>query len=73
MGMKLYIWHDVLCDYTCGMIVAMTENVEQARAVVLRQAKKRGEEWRYQYLADGIAGRPKVFRSPGAAWVSGGG
>jgi hypothetical protein len=28
--MKIYIWHDVLCDYSCGMAVAYAENLEEA-------------------------------------------
>jgi len=28
---KLFVWRQVLCDYTCGIMVALAEDVEQAR------------------------------------------
>ena len=28
--MKLMVWTDVLCDYTCGMIVALAPSLETA-------------------------------------------
>ncbi len=28
--MKLFVWHKVLCDYTCGMAFAVAENLEEA-------------------------------------------
>ena len=28
--MKLYVWTEVLCDYTCGMIVALAPDLETA-------------------------------------------
>ena len=75
MGMKLYIWRDVLCDYTCGMIVAMAENVAEAREVVLAQARRRREgSYRIAQLAEGVQSTPtKIARRRFADWVSGGG
>jgi len=29
---KLYIWEEVLCDYKCGMIVALAPDLESAMA-----------------------------------------
>jgi hypothetical protein len=34
MGMKLYIWEDVLVDWSSGVIFALAENEEEAREVV---------------------------------------
>ena len=31
--LKLFIWEDVLCDYTCGMIVALAPDLETAISV----------------------------------------
>jgi hypothetical protein len=28
--MKLFVWTDVLCDYSCGMIVALAPDLETA-------------------------------------------
>lgn len=38
--MKLYVWENVLCDYTCGMIVALAPDLETA----LRLADSRVRE-----------------------------
>ena len=35
--MKLFVWHDVLCDYTCGMVVVITKTEAEAVAVAMRQ------------------------------------
>jgi hypothetical protein len=31
--MKLYVWQDVLCDYSCGMIVALAPDLDTAVAL----------------------------------------
>ena len=31
---KLYVWESVLCDWTCGMIVAVASLDAEARAIV---------------------------------------
>jgi len=32
--MKLYIWKEVLCDYTCGIAFAMANSLEEAKQVI---------------------------------------
>ena len=34
--MKVFVWEDVLADYTSGMMVAIAPTVEEARAVLKR-------------------------------------
>jgi len=29
--MKIFVWHDVLCDYTCGYIAVVAENLKEAQ------------------------------------------
>ena len=36
--MKLFVWHDVLCDYTGGVMFALAHNVQEARAVISKKA-----------------------------------
>ncbi len=36
-NLKLYIWEDVLCAGECGKIIALAENVDDARQVVREQ------------------------------------
>jgi len=33
-NLKLYVWEDVLCDYTCGMMVALATDVDEARRLI---------------------------------------
>lgn len=36
--LKMYVWEDVLTDYTSGMAVALAENVEQALRLFKKKA-----------------------------------
>lgn len=35
--LKLFVWEDVLCDYTSGMMVAIAGSVEEARATLKKE------------------------------------
>ena len=37
MAMKIFYWDDVLRDYTSGMMVAVAENVEDARKALVSE------------------------------------
>jgi hypothetical protein len=37
--MKLYVWKDVLCDHSCGLIVCVAEDLESARDAWRREFK----------------------------------
>jgi len=57
--MKLFVWTDYMCDYSCGVAFALAETIEQAREEVsLQDHRYEGEiaeVWRRQYrewLAD---------------------
>ena len=52
-AMKLFVWEDVLSDYTSGAMFAVARSVEEAREAVLRadpDVRKRE-----------LAGEPRVF------------
>jgi len=34
--MRLFVWDDVLTDYTSGMVVALAESVDQAREIAYK-------------------------------------
>ena len=51
--MKLFIWDDVLCNYTSGMIVAMAEDLGHAIKMATEQ------EDLGDYVASEMAGEPK--------------
>jgi hypothetical protein len=64
---KLYIWHDVLTDYTSGMAVALARNVEEARGLLAAS----GAYWG----TDDLAKEPEVHpvNEPFCDYVRGGG
>lgn len=47
MSLKLYIWEDVLSDYTPGIAFALAENREEARQLCLESFDKKYKrtEW----------------------------
>lgn len=68
--MKLYVWHGILCDYTCGVAFALASSVEEARALIIASAP---EQWRKDRLAKEIAEEPAVYDAPMGDYVEGGG
>ena len=68
--LKLYIWRDVLCDYTCGIIVAMAHNIEDARSVVISSGL---DEWNHTRVVRAIEDDPEVHSNPYGTYVVGGG
>ena len=35
--LTLYVWENVSCDYTCGIMFALAHDVEEARRLILAQ------------------------------------
>lgn len=66
MTLKLYVWEDVLNDYTSGMAVALAESKEEALRLLAKKVPDYGmEELR--------ARKPSVRRAKCAFYVYGGG
>jgi hypothetical protein len=68
--MKLFVWENVLTDYTSGMVVAIAKDVDEARRVACE-----GDDC-LQYHSDDLARDPEVIDldDPKAqAWVVYGG
>jgi len=38
--LKLFVWNEVYCDYTCGVAFALAETKEQAEQLLLDAAKQ---------------------------------
>ncbi len=66
---KLYVWREVLRDYTAGIAVAAATSPAEAREVVLRD----GEDWEKQSLAGDLVAEPEVYDLPAGAFCWGGG
>ena len=70
MELKLYVWEDVLCEYTCGMIVALAHNKEEAIDLVNAQYD---EDLGFQPSENWAAKPCRVVERPAAFYVHGGG
>jgi len=64
--LKLFVWEEVLCDYTCGMICVLAFDLEQAFDLMR-------EKYDEYYLNDLASVKPKVIEEPEAFAVYGGG
>lgn len=49
---KLYIWDNVLTDYTDGIMFAVAESVEEARAMLTQESSN---------IGDDLLKEPKVY------------
>jgi hypothetical protein len=68
--MKLFVWENVLTDYTSGMVVAIAEDVDEARRVAV------GTSDCSRWLAEELTADPEVIDldDPKAkAWIVYGG
>ena len=64
---KLYVWREVLCDYTCGIIFTFANSPEEARKKVLAVGEL--GEWNYEY----INREPEIFGDDEVEILYGGG
>ena len=62
--LKPFVWEDVLCDYTCGVMFALAHDVEEARALILDQSN---------YVGDELDQEPREVTTPTGFVVWGGG
>jgi hypothetical protein len=63
--MKLYVWEDVLRDYTSGMICILAHDLEEAKNLLLKKYP--------DYYADDFGKPHRVITEPEAFAVYGGG
>ena len=73
-NLKLFVWKDVLCNYTCGMIVALAHDEQEAYQLVRKASE---EQWGACRLADFTVEQcqehtPLIFTAPTACYVWGG-
>ncbi len=68
--LKLYVWEDVLCDYTAGVMFALAPDVETARTM-LRTKNLRENGWALP--EEDLAKEPNCYTEPFALTLSGGG
>ena len=66
--MKLFLWREVLSDYTHGVMFALAEDVEQARSLIKAKYEGDGNGTLYE-----LAREPEVFSEPFGFYLHGGG
>jgi len=64
--MKLYVWENVLVDYTDGIMFALANSAEEARAVIL-------EECSLQSVVTDLKSEPRAVDKPEGFIIWGGG
>lgn len=64
--LKLYVWEDFSCDYTCGMVCVTAYNLTEARKI----AKGYLEGYDWKTIAKE---RPKIITYPAIFVTYGGG
>ena len=62
--MKLFVWHDVLTDYSDGVMFAYANNVEEARKMVLQDC---------DYVGSELNNEPTIYVKPIGFAIWGGG
>lgn len=63
---KLYVWHDVLSDYTSGVMFALAYSIQEARMAILKENSS-------CTLKRDLMQEPKVYRKTVGFAVWGGG
>ena len=71
-GLKLFVWEDVLCDYGCGIILAVAEDIEEARKIIKTYSSSLNKH-EYEAVLSDIKKEPREITDKEALFVWGGG
>jgi len=58
--LKLFVWRDVLCDYTCGLIAAIAHDEDEARDTIMGNAM----QWEWEELSRAMDEPPEIYDTP---------
>lgn len=69
--LKLYVWENVLCDHTCGIMFALAHSIKEARKLIeTKPPRFKGcDRWIRQDLQE----KPKIVSKPEAFMIWGSG
>ena len=71
---KLYIWHDIRRDYTCGIGFSVARNIEEARNAIKETClKDKDRIWEWGSYKGELMDEPEIRELPAGDWISGGG
>lgn len=63
--LQTFVWEDVLCDYTCGMIVVAAYSLDQARQMAIEKIGA--------WNSSDVLGMPTILNHLTVIWTYGGG
>jgi hypothetical protein len=66
--LKMFVWDDVLRDWTPGLIAVLANDIEEARALVRDVYGNATEE----YMTEILNVEPDVYEEPTVVYVAGG-
>jgi len=66
--MKLFVWHNVLTDYTDGIMFSLAENTEQARNLILNNGGRNMSS-----VENDLKLNPTIYDIPCGFYLYGGG
>lgn len=69
--LKMFVWEDIMTDYTPGLACALAYDVDEARKVLVKKANKKQNG--SASLEDGLKNEPQIIEAPEGFYVHGGG
>jgi hypothetical protein len=77
LGLKLFVWEDVLSDYTDGIMFALAESVDDARSIIMDEARMDGYNTKLghtdiELIQIELKAEPKVYNGKVGFFVFGG-
>ena len=70
--LKLFIWENVLTDYTSGIAFALAENPEEARKIIFAKFEKK-EQYLSDTLKSDLSDEPEMIDTKDGFYIWGGG
>lgn len=67
--LKLYVWENVLCDHTCGVMFTLARNPTHAREILQKHEGYYSEG----LMAEGLKHEPNEYTLPKGIAIWGGG
>ncbi len=72
MNLKLFVWEDVLSDYTDGIMFALAESADEARTIIVEKAKADGYDRHLGEIEIELKVEPKSYNNKVGFFVFGG-
>lgn len=71
--MKMFIWDEVNCDYTCGMVVVVAENIYKAFDELKKALERKEPDICEDTIEECLNMKPEIRDIPNCVGIYGGG